>query len=252
MALYNTELACKKLGVSQATLYRWLSEAAKEGHGDKLKPQSGVDGRERLYSLTQLKWLAGRHGRELRSDEKVFAEMPAKEVDLLHREVKQTQQKLDERDREMAQLKQDMGEMRSFFEYQLRLAFAELDQVRAQMGIALPVPSIETTLVEAPEEVRQPRYLGMRTAYHLPSRLPKGSVPLAVFAEKHRTARDLLKEAIRRKDLQAERLANTPGPPQYFFTPAQQDAAVAYLKRKQLPVRRCSSCPHEAEAESEG
>lgn len=92
----------------------------------------------------------------------------------------------------------------------------------------------------------------MRKPHRVPSDLPAGTVAMRTFAEMHGTTREILRAAIRRKEQGNQDGLEAIGRPyggnpdriQYFFTPTQQDVAVAYLEGKKLAVVPCPDCPH--------
>jgi hypothetical protein len=150
---YTTEEAYKKLGISQPTLYRWITEAKSEGHSEKVESQLSVDGRQRLYSLAQLRWLANRHGKELLPDEELHE--PQEGVEELRQEVEQLKQLLELKEGETLQLREDIQRLElqvqemvgkiqaaySFCEQQVGLVLAELEHIRTQETPTLP-PSV--------------------------------------------------------------------------------------------------------------
>jgi transposase len=122
---YSTEKAWQKLGVSQATLARWLREARNEELGDKIKPQKSVDGRERLYTLEQLRWLAKRNGVKVLSDEQAFGQGSPGDLASLKKEVERLRGAVEE-----LQLQQQlwMKETRKELEIFVRQQFEKMGQ----------------------------------------------------------------------------------------------------------------------------
>lgn len=143
--LYTTEEAYKKLAISQATFYRWVTEVKNDGIGEKIEPQPSIDGRERLYTLSQLRWLGTRHGKELLSDEDLIHDSPSDVVDALRRDIEHLQRLLSEKEVVMKtaieQLEQKhlamdarVQEAYAFCVQQVGLATAEMERIREEFG----------------------------------------------------------------------------------------------------------------------
>lgn len=148
--LYTTEEAYRKLDVSQATFYRWVTEAKEGGLGEKVEPQPSVDGRERLYTASQLRWMANRHSKELLSDEEIFAHEPQLEVESLRREVIDLKQQVDEQGKENRQLKSEMQQMqRDLLAMDAKVQQVIADKKRMKRNdsrvLALHTPSLDAT-----------------------------------------------------------------------------------------------------------
>jgi len=155
--LYTTEEAYRKLGVSQATFYRWATEAKEEGFGEKIEPQPSVDGRERLYTVPQLRWLALRHSKVLLPDEELFVHEPQLEVESLRRDVIDLKQQIDEKGEEGLQLKSDMHNMQRELlamdakVQQVSQVVAEMKRVRRTDGGVSPLHTPSPVSAEAGE-----------------------------------------------------------------------------------------------------
>lgn len=148
--LYTTEEAYRKLGVSQATFYRWVTEAKDEGLSERVEPQPSVDGRERLYALTQLRWLASRHGKDLLPDEEVFTHEPQLEMETLRRDAEDMRRQLREREGEIRELRLDVQRLEqelhtmdakvqeaySFCIQQVSQVVADMERLRGEVGSA--------------------------------------------------------------------------------------------------------------------
>lgn len=87
---------------------------------------------------------------------------------------------------------------------------------------------------------------GQTKPHYVPSDLPAGTVTVRTFSERHGTTRDMMGGAIKRGELQAilRPYGGDPERTQPFFSPEQQDAAVAFLEKRLLAVRHCPDCPH--------
>lgn len=152
--LYTTEEAYKKLGISQATFYRWVTEAKDEGFSEKTEPQPSVDGRERLYALSQLRWLAARHGKDLLPDEEIFVHEP--QMEALRRDVTDLKRLLGEKEEETLLLRSDVQRLEqellamdakvqeaySFCVQQVGQVMAEMERIRAEFGSAPVAPTV--------------------------------------------------------------------------------------------------------------
>jgi hypothetical protein len=146
--LYTTEEAYRKLGISQATFYRWVTKAKAEGFGDQIEAQPSSDGRESLYQLSQLRWLAKEHGKELLSDEEVADKQS--EVDALRRDLdhlgqllleeqatsRQLREQIQRLEQEIRDMDAKVKEAYSFCVQQIGQLHTDLVRMNAQKGSA--------------------------------------------------------------------------------------------------------------------
>jgi transposase len=102
----------QKLGISQATLHRWLKQAEEEGYTEQVKPLQGRDKREHLYTLPQLRWLAKHYQVELLSDEEAF-EQESHDIKALRQEVEALRNALKETQAEVEVLKGELERLKA-------------------------------------------------------------------------------------------------------------------------------------------
>lgn len=136
--LYTTEEAYKKLGVSQATFYRWVMKARADGDNDKVEAQPSQDGRESLYLLSQLRWLATQHGKDLLPDDEALVQETTP-LEILRRELEEVRQQLAEERAErlrlqehVQQLEQQVKEAYSFCIQQIGQVYTDLARLHVQ------------------------------------------------------------------------------------------------------------------------
>lgn len=227
------------------SLHKWIDELGITIY------KSPVQGNTSLISHKDLVDIASLVGRTLREEGYLPSRRTGVQLSPQLAELKaHYERELDTLMRRIEALKaehlQEIAQLKAQHAQEVETLQRKLQQLQAPVAVSSTATPTATSLTEDEKKKMPPLYSphGKMKVHAIPADLPSGTVTMRTFAETHGTTRDIMTAAIARGDLEAVTRRYGDERTQSFFTPQQQDAAVAYLEGKYLPVTRCPYCPH--------